>query len=481
MTSRAAAASACVNLCRTAAPPERAFEPRVQRHRPGGCDSRPGVGATIFATNWRAGHVIAAALVLGSLWYAGISVGIASGRTTLATLGPWVAVARGTIFGFVAVTVIGVWSPALMPGEKASLLTAAAVLLLVGMWESIVVERLTPPKRLLLVGPHEGCVNVIRDLEESGKRGFLLVGIVDGGTERAHDSLVLGGISDLQQVVAAVQPDLIALVPGADRPATFAEILDSAASGFRVLELAQFYEHAFGRVPVRDLTRAWFMSVLHLYQRPYPRFLKRATDLVGAALLLVLTLPLFPVLALLVACTRGPILIGQTRVGEHGRLFTMVKFRTMHQNAELPGQAIWAAANDPRVTTAGRIMRRFRLDELPQIWNVARGEMSIVGPRPERPEFIDDLLESVPYWSRRHLVKPGITGWAQIKRGYTADAAGSLEKLSYDLWYIRHRSLTVDLVICARTFATALRGDPTPARAAERRETFEPVATLLHL
>ena len=154
-------------------------------------------------------------------------------------------------------------------------------------------------------------MNVIRDLEESGERRFLLVGIVDGGAEPFHDALVLGRVADLQRIVAAVQPDLIALVPGADRPATFAEILDSAASGFRVLELAQFYEHAFGRVPVRDLTRAWFMSVLHLYQRPYPRFLKRATDLIGAVLLLALTLPLFPVLALLVACNRGPVLIGR--------------------------------------------------------------------------------------------------------------------------------------------------------------------------
>ena len=107
-------------------------------------------------------------------------------------------------------------------------------------------------------------------------------------------------------------------------------------------------------------------------------------------------------------------------------------------------------------------MRRFRLDELPQIWNVLIGDMSIVGPRPERPEFIDQLLESVPFWARRHLVKPGITGWAQINRGYTADTKGSLEKLSYDLWYIRHRSLTTDTVICARTLAAVLRGEPYP-------------------
>ena len=163
-------------------------------------------------------------------------------------------------------------------------------------------------------------------------------------------------------------------------------------------------------------------------------------------------------------------LLRQTRVGEHGELFLMYKFRTMRVDAEAPGVAVWATRDDPRVTSVGRIMRRFRLDELPQIWNVLIGDMSIVGPRPERPEFIDQLLESVPFWARRHLVKPGITGWAQVKRGYTADTKGSLEKLSYDLWYIRHRSLTTDAVICARTLAAILRGEPYPrAKKTARR------------
>jgi lipopolysaccharide/colanic/teichoic acid biosynthesis glycosyltransferase len=153
------------------------------------------------------------------------------------------------------------------------------------------------------------------------------------------------------------------------------------------------------------------------------------------------------------------VLLRQTRVGEHGELFMMYKFRTMHVDAEAPGEAIWATKDDPRVTSVGRFMRRFRLDELPQIWNVLAGDMSIVGPRPERPEFIDQLLESVPFWARRHLVKPGITGWAQVKRGYTSDTKGTLDKLSYDLWYIRHRSLTTDTVICARTLHAIIRGE----------------------
>jgi exopolysaccharide biosynthesis polyprenyl glycosylphosphotransferase len=270
--------------------------------------------------------------------------------------------------------------------------------------------------------------------------------------------LVVGTTADLPTTIESLHPDLVALAPGANRPATFTQLLDLSDLGFRVLEMAHFYEYAFGRVPVRDLTGAWFMSVLHLYQRPYSRLLKRCTDVTGALVLLIVTAPLFALLALLVRITPGPILVRQIRVGEHGRLFTMFKFRTMRADAERPGEAVWARAHDPRITAAGRLMRRLRLDELPQVWNVLNGEMSLVGPRPERPEFVE-LLGSVPFWTRRHLVKPGITGWAQVKHGYAADAEGSLEKLSYDLWYIRHRSLTVDLAICAQTVAAVVRGE----------------------
>lgn len=142
---------------------------------------------------------------------------------------------------------------------------------------------------------------------------------------------------------------------------------------------------------------------------------------------------------------------------DDGVPFTIFKFRTMRQDAEAAG-AVWASESDPRITRSGKLMRKTRLDELPQLWNVLRGEMSIVGPRPERPEFMAELQEAVPFWSRRHLVKPGITGWAQVCRGYTADADGTAEKLAYDLWYLRHRSLVLDLAICVKTFTTLVTG-----------------------
>jgi exopolysaccharide biosynthesis polyprenyl glycosylphosphotransferase len=250
-------------------------------------------------------------------------------------------------------------------------------------------------------------------------------------------------------------PDLVVVAVDRGRPEVFSGLGNVASLGFRVVGLPEFYEHAFGRVPVRRMTDAWFMSILHLYQRSYSRRSKRAFDIAGALFGLLLTAPLFPLIALLVRQTDGPIFYRQTRLGEQGRLFTILKFRTMRIDAELNG-AVWAQESDPRMTSVGRLLRATRLDELPQLINVLRGEMSIVGPRPERPEFVDLLEESVPFWSRRHLLRPGITGWAQLRSGYAADSLATEEKLSYDLWYLRHQSLIVDALICARTLPSLL-------------------------
>jgi exopolysaccharide biosynthesis polyprenyl glycosylphosphotransferase len=171
---------------------------------------------------------------------------------------------------------------------------------------------------------------------------------------------------------------------------------------------------------------------------------------------------LAPIMLVVAACVylgdRAPVLYGQTRLGEGGRPFKILKFRTMVVDAEKQGRAIWAEADDPRVTRVGRFLRKARLDEVPQLWNVLRGDMSIVGPRPERPEFVELLAEHVPFWTRRHLVKPGITGWAQVRHRYTSDVPGTTEKLSYDLYYLKHRSLFLDLAIVAKTAKTVFSG-----------------------
>jgi exopolysaccharide biosynthesis polyprenyl glycosylphosphotransferase len=331
-------------------------------------------------------------------------------------------------------------------------------------WDSVT-RRVAAARRILIVGTSRAGQDIARQLRAIQRPPFELIGfIADGGSfEDDIEARVVGDIDSLTQVVHAERPQIIVVAVERNRPAIFEPLLESADAGFRVVEAAQFSEHAFGRVPVRDIQRAWFMSVLHLYQRPYSRLAKRMFDVAVATVGLLITVPLLPFLFLAVRLSPGPVILRQVRMGEFGQPFTMYKFRTMRSDAEEAGQAVWAQKRDPRVTRAGRLMRATRLDEIPQLWNVIRGDMSIVGPRPERPEFMQFLEQRVPYWSHRQLVKPGITGWAQVRRGYTADAEGSIDKLSYDLWYLRHRSVVVDIAICLRTLWVLVKGTPFEA------------------
>jgi exopolysaccharide biosynthesis polyprenyl glycosylphosphotransferase len=403
---------------------------------------------------------LGASLVVATIWLLALHAAFAAGRLTMLALGPFVAAAVGTAVGLVLVSALNMWSPVKHLDPKTLLEMAGGVFILSACWESVVLQSVAAVRRVLIVGARDGGSELVEDLSLAQRLPFELIGVVDDEreTDQVAGAPVHGRIADLPRIIDAQRPDLVVLAVGQNRPEAFGYLLDAAGAGFKVVGLPEFYEHAFGRVPVRTVSVSWFMSVLHLYQRPYSRLAKRTFDVVVAVIGLVLTSWLFPLLALLVRRTPGPVIYRQTRLGEGGRHFTILKFRTMRVDAEAAGAPVWASERDPRVTGVGRFMRTTRLDELPQLWNVLRGDMSVVGPRPERPEFLEQLQEELPFWSRRHLVKPGITGWAQVRRGYTADAEGTGEKLSYDLWYLRHRSLVVDLAVCAKTFTTLLTG-----------------------
>ena len=341
------------------------------------------------------------------------------------------------------------------PLAVAAILTATATT----AWYALMVDRFRSVSKVVVVGGGRAVRRLMEEASDEGHR-FKIVAIVadDPSPAIAQNPLLRGSTSELGSVIQRFAPDLVVIGVERGRPEIFRRLLDVASADFRMLGVPEFYEVAFGRLPIRELTPAWFMSSLHVYTRPYNRFTKRLFDIVVALFGVVVTAPLLPFVALVVKRTDGPLLYHQTRLGEHGVPFTITKFRTMYVDAESTEGAVWAADRDPRIIPLGRFLRKTRIDELPQLWNVLRGEMSIVGPRPERPEFIGALEAEVPFWQQRELLRPGITGWAQIRAGYAADELGAERKLSYDLWYLRHRSLALDAAICLQTMKTLVTG-----------------------
>jgi exopolysaccharide biosynthesis polyprenyl glycosylphosphotransferase len=375
---------------------------------------------------------LAAAVWLGTLRAAFAGVPYA--------LGPGIPSLIGTTTGLVCVAALNAHTGL---GLSALALLGAALGTLVSIliWECVL-ERTLTRRRVLVVGTAD-VAEVAAAAQRRRRMAFEVL-----GTEPAASH---PGLDALTEIVTVKRPDLIVLADDQRSSAALDRLLDIADGRFRVAGLTSFYEYALGRVPLHEITPMWFISLLHVRQRPYARWVKRAFDLVTATVALVLTAPLLPLIALAVRGTPGPIIYRQVRVGDRGRRFVIYKFRTMVDRAERPGEAVWATDADPRNTPVGAFLRRSHLDELPQLFNVIKGDMSMVGPRPERPEFIASLEESIPFWSRRLLIKPGMTGWAQVHCGYASDVAAMYEKLAYDFWYLRHRSLAVDLAICVRT------------------------------
>ncbi len=399
--------------------------------------------------------------LLTAVWVVALQSAFAAGHYTVDST---ITVAIGAVTGLVLATAVNEWVPGLGVAASRLLATAVVIFGLVAVWEWLVRRTGVTWWRVLVVGS-AGIADSLAEEVRRTRVPFEVVGTVGNTFQSGPEGVpFLGAVADLPLIVEAEHPELIVL---ADDPAcdeAVERLLEIPRSRFRVVGLSSFYEWGFGRVPVPYLTPAWFMSLIHLRQRVSARWSKRTFDIALASLALVVLAPVLLVAALLVATTGRPIVFRQTRIGERGKLFTIYKFRTMRIDAERVRGAVWASAGDPRATRIGWLLRRTHLDELPQLLNVLRGDMSIVGPRPERPEFIELLEAVVPCWGRRLLVKPGITGWAQVRSGYAADCESTAVKLSYDLWYLRHRNLVIDLAVCAKTFFIVLGLGPHEPR-----------------
>ncbi|WP_263771547.1 TIGR03013 family XrtA/PEP-CTERM system glycosyltransferase [Propionivibrio soli] len=237
------------------------------------------------------------------------------------------------------------------------------------------------------------------------------------------------------------------------------ELLDCKLSGVKVLDLASYFERALGQIRLDSLRAGWLIFGEGFRQGWMRTLVKRVFDIVAAVILLILASPVMLTTALLIWLEDGfPIFYRQERVGLNGRLFNVVKFRSMRKDAESDGKPRWATANDDRTTRVGRIIRKVRIDELPQLFSVLSGDMSLVGPRPERPFFVDQLTRDIPFYAVRHSVKPGVTGWAQVSYHYGASVDDSIQKLQYDLYYVKNHTLFLDIVVLFETVGVVLTG-----------------------
>jgi lipopolysaccharide/colanic/teichoic acid biosynthesis glycosyltransferase len=225
-----------------------------------------------------------------------------------------------------------------------------------------------------------------------------------------------------------------------------------ALAGVEVTDTASFYELVFGKLPIAELEEAWFLKNLANRHTVYD-FFRIPLEMLMALIALIITLPLTILVAILIKLTsRGPVIFKQVRVGEFGKEFILYKFRSMVVNAEEKTGPVWKTENDPRFTGIGRIIERTHVDELPQLWNILKGDASFVGPRPERPAFVDELKNKITYYELRHLVRPGVAGWAQLQYKYGASVEDAYQKLQYDLYYLKNRSFLLDLSIILKTF-----------------------------
>ncbi len=320
-------------------------------------------------------------------------------------------------------------------------------------------------RRVLLIGAGKAGQTLAEVYQSSGTRSFNLIGYIDDDRKKVGKTIcglrVIGSSEHLLELIDVYHiSDIVIAINGEIQGTTFQTILDAQEKGVEVSRMPILYEEITGRVPIHHLESDWIIRsfVDGLRVSGFYELMKRLLDLLGGLIGILIFALTYPFLALAVYIDSGlPIFYSQPRLGKGGLLFTIYKYRTMRQDAEADGEVRITLENDPRVTRVGNFMRKTRLDELPQFWNVLHGEMSLVGPRAERPELVAEYQKQIPFYRARLLVKPGLSGWAQINYGYVASVTETAVKIEYDLYYIKHRTLGMDFQIILRTVGTALR------------------------
>jgi sugar transferase (PEP-CTERM system associated) len=420
------------------------------------------VGADSASVVWYQSVVLA-----GCVMIAAIAMGLFSRRlrdqTTGIVLRILVSVAAGAFLGGLLLYVTPEHRPTL--AEVTAFIGIGLLSLIVvrvgaaGFIDDDILKR-----RVLVYGSGNNAARILQLRRRVDQRGFKVVGFVPARNEErvVPQERLLTPTDSLSALALEHSVDEIVMAMD-DRRQQFPlkELLDCRLDGLEISELATFLERETGKVYLDVLIPSW-MIFSQGFRRDFARrYSERTFDVLASLVLLIATLPLMALTVLAIKLEEGiraPILYGQPRVGYAGRVFRVLKFRSMRVDAEKDGRARWAATNDDRVTRVGRFIRKVRIDELPQLFNVLGGRMSFVGPRPERPEFVQQLSETIPYYDVRHSVKPGITGWAQLCYPYGASEQDAIEKLQYDLYYVKNHGLIFDLLILLQTVEVILFG-----------------------
>jgi sugar transferase (PEP-CTERM system associated) len=357
-----------------------------------------------------------------------------------------------------------------MIGSAIFFISICFVILIIISWRfcyTIALERGLFNQKIILLGSADLIGKIKQEINERKDCGYTIVyefpeekrqsDLNDG--QKDNPGMLCGqkyeGLSEMakmwsiKKVIVAIQ----------EKRKTFPldELLRCRVNGIEVIEGNSFYEMLTGKLVVKAINPSWLIFSEGFRKSRARRFMKRSVDLLLSCIMLILFFPLIVIIALLIKIdSKGPIIFSQERVGEKEKIYRMHKFRSMVENAETMSGPVWAQDDDERITRVGKIIRVLRLDELPQLWNVLEGNMSFVGPRPEREHFVKELEGLIPYYRERHTIKPGITGWAQISYGYGASVDDAIEKLNYDLFYIKNMSFFMDLMIVLRTIKIVL-------------------------
>lgn len=378
------------------------------------------------------------------------------------------------ITSFSLLTIVYYLDPDVILGRVVLILSLVIFTLYQFFWHTVYLIGKNHPRfsrRVMVLGTG-ALATQIGEMASSNNRNFVLAGYAScknddiNGTESEVSNLIVprgsiaAGSDDLMAATLQARADII-VVALSERRGVFplADVLRCKLNGVEIMDAPTFYEVVQGKLMLESITPSWFIFSHGFRRTNLFNVCKRAIDILLSAAGLLLTTPLFPVIVLAIKLdSPGPVFFRQLRVGNKEKLFMLYKFRTMRQDAEERTGAMWATKNDPRVTKIGKMFRNSRIDEIPQLINVLKGEMSFIGPRPERPEFVEKLKLVIPYYSKRHFIRPGLTGWAQVMYPYGASVGDAIEKLRYDLYYVKNIRPFLDTLIFFETIKVVLFG-----------------------